>query len=171
MKFDLLLSLGSNIEPRDFYLKKAIFLLNKSFEFVSNSSLYKTHPMYDTNQDYFYNMCVFYKTENSDVFDILSITKGIEDIIGRNKINDRPKGPRNIDIDIIFYSDLKINSDNLNIPHKGLFERNFVMMPLVEILPEYFQVAQNDILPIADFQPAQLALLEKKEPYEASKPG
>jgi 2-amino-4-hydroxy-6-hydroxymethyldihydropteridine diphosphokinase len=139
VKYDLLLSLGSNIEPRDFYLKKAIFLLSESFEFISISSLYKTHPMYDANQDYFYNICAFYRTENEDAFDILMKIQGIEKCIGRNKDKDRPKGPRNIDIDIIFYSDLKINSDNLNIPHKGLFERNFVMIPLVEILPEYLR--------------------------------
>jgi 2-amino-4-hydroxy-6-hydroxymethyldihydropteridine diphosphokinase len=139
VKFDLLLSLGSNINPRDFFLKKAILLLNEKFEFSNISSLYKTHPMYDAKQDYFYNLCAFYNTDIAEVYDILTITKGIEEVIGRAKDKDRPKGPRNIDIDIIFYSDLKINSDNLNIPHKGLFERNFVMIPLLEILPDYLR--------------------------------
>lgn len=137
MTYDLLLSLGTNRHPRDIFLRKAILLLNKRFDFVRISSIYRTNPMYDTDQDFFHNICAYYKTGFDDPFTVLNITQGVENAIGRDKDINRPKGPRNIDIDIILYSDLKINSDNLNIPHEGLYERNFVLIPLLEIMPEY----------------------------------
>ena len=136
MKYDLFLSLGSNKEPRDLFLKKAVLLLNDCFEFVRISSVYSTNPLYDTDQNNFHNLCAYYRTDIDDAFEILEISQVIENKIGRNKEKNRPKGPRNIDIDIIMYSDLKINSDNLNIPHIGLYERNFVLIPLLEIFPE-----------------------------------
>ena len=48
----------------------------------------------------------------------------------------RPKGPRIIDIDILFFEDIVIDSEKLSIPHKGMFNRKFVLKPLLEILPK-----------------------------------
>jgi 2-amino-4-hydroxy-6-hydroxymethyldihydropteridine diphosphokinase len=140
VKYDLYLSLGSNNDPRDFYLRKAVLLLKEHFELIRLSSIYITKPMYDLDQEEFYNICAYYKTDIDDAFTILEITRKIENQIGRNKVPDRPKGPRNIDIDIILYSDFKILSDNLNIPHKLFHERNFVLIPMLEI------IGKNDLL-------------------------
>jgi len=136
MERDLLLSLGSNIEPCKDYLKKAVNLLNKKFKLKSLSSLYLTEPQDDKNQNYFYNLAALYNTGYKDPFKILKIIKKIESKIGRKKDINRPKGPRIIDIDIIFFQDIIINTDSLIIPHKRLFFRKFVLLPIIELLPK-----------------------------------
>jgi 2-amino-4-hydroxy-6-hydroxymethyldihydropteridine diphosphokinase len=131
---DIFLSLGSNIEPREINLKNAIILLNKQFKFVKLSSLYSTQPLDDIDQDYFYNICVHYQTDITNPFEILNYTKNIENNLGRVKDCLRPKGPRNIDIDILLISGIDIKSDILTIPHERMNNRNFVLIPLSEIL-------------------------------------
>ena len=63
----------------------------------------------------------------------MAITQKIENDIGRQKIENRPKGPRAIDIDIILFGDEKINSKTLTIPHKSWKKRNFVLVPLLDV--------------------------------------
>ena len=137
MKRNLFLSLGSNIEPRNDYLNQARLLLNEKFKFVTASSVYETAPLLDLNQNSFYNQILFYKTDIIDPFEVLKITKFIENDLGRIKDIERPKGPRVIDIDIIFFGDMKVEDERLSIPHKSYHERNFVLIPLREILTNY----------------------------------
>lgn len=139
MKYDLILSLGSNIEPKLDYLKKAILLLKEKFEFVNVSSVYKTAPVDDLDQDLFYNICVIFKTSITDPFTVLAIVKAIEEDIGRQKDKNRPKGPRTIDIDIILFHDKKVISESLTIPHKSMPDRNFVLIPLHELLIKEYE--------------------------------
>lgn len=122
---DLILSLGSNIEPKEVYLKKAIKKLNNFFELVKISSLYKTYPLEDTDQEIFYNLCVNYKTGINNPDEVHKITREIEKKLGRIKDESRPKGPRIIDIDIIFFNDFEVKSEKLKIPHEKMFFRNF----------------------------------------------
>lgn len=136
MKKNLILSLGSNIEPRDKYLKRAIEILNRIFKLKLISSLYKTKPLDDKNQQDFFNICVNYETDIINPLKILHIVKDIEKKIGRKKNIKRPKGPRIIDIDIIFFDKIVINSNELTIPHIRMFNRKFVLVPLLEILPD-----------------------------------
>ncbi|MCK4796546.1 MAG: 2-amino-4-hydroxy-6-hydroxymethyldihydropteridine diphosphokinase, partial [Spirochaetes bacterium] len=86
MKKNLILSLGSNIEPRDKYLKRAIEILNRIFKLKLISSLYKTKPLDDKNQQDFFNICVNYETDIINPLKILHIVKDIEKKIGRKKI-------------------------------------------------------------------------------------
>jgi len=137
----LFLSMGSNIEPKVDYLKKAKYLLDKKFTFIAESSIYQTNPLLDRDQPHFYNQVLFYQTTINDPFLILKIVNEIERKIGRVKDITRPKGPRVIDIDIIFYNDLKIESDLLTIPHRSFCERNFVLIPLCEIIDD---IQKND---------------------------
>lgn len=136
MKKKLILSLGSNIEPRDKNIKDAVLLLNKSFCLEKISSIYETAPQDDIRQEYFYNICVIYSVSHKTAFDILHIIKNIERNMGRVKEKNRPKGPRNIDIDILFLGKVKLDTSELTIPHKSMFNRRFVLEPLLEILPE-----------------------------------
>lgn len=133
---NLILSLGSNIKPRRENLIKTIKELNQIFHFNNISSLYLTEPLDDINQDFFLNLVVSYNTGIKDPCKILKIIKDIEKKIGREKDINRPKGPRKIDIDIIFFGNIEFFSDDLIIPHRGLFQRKFVLSPLIEILPE-----------------------------------
>ena len=138
----LILSLGSNIKPERENLIRAVKGLNKKFYFSKISSLYLTEPLDDLDQDNFYNLCVRYFSKIKDPYKILKIVKNIEKRIGRKKDLNKPKGPRKIDIDIIFFGNIEMNSEKLIIPHKSLFNRKFVLEPLIEILPDdsiYFQ--------------------------------
>jgi 2-amino-4-hydroxy-6-hydroxymethyldihydropteridine diphosphokinase len=136
MSDNLILSLGSNIKPKRENLIGAIKELNQIFFLNSISSLYLTEPLDDFKQDNFLNLSLSYYTKIKDPYEILKIVKNIEKKIGRKKNTNRPKGPRKIDIDIIFFENIEICSDDLSIPHKRLFKRKFVLEPLLEILPE-----------------------------------
>ncbi len=134
MRSRLVLSLGTNIEPRTYYLKRAVRLLNGKFKFVKLSSLYETSPVDETDQSMFYNIAAVYETGIKDPLDVLKVTQSIERRIGRHKDANRPKGPRIIDIDIIFFDDIEIKSEKLTIPHERFFYRKFVLVPILEVL-------------------------------------
>ena len=133
------LSIGTNIGNRMENIKKVLYSIYKSdiFNILEVSSIYETEPMYVENQDKFYNLIVKSAVKNSiDPFVILGHVKSIEYEMGREKQSVK-NGPRIIDIDILSVDDIKINSDILKLPHPGLGERNFVLIPLSEIAPEY----------------------------------
>lgn len=133
MMTDLYLSLGSNIEPSFFYLRKALSALGEHFSIVCSSQLYRTAPQDDLNQDDFFNICVKCRTDLLNPYDVLAVTQKIENDIGRQKTATRPKGPRAIDIDIILFGDKKINEEALVIPHESWKKRNFVLIPLLDV--------------------------------------
>ena len=132
---DLVLSLGSNIEPKEYFLKEAVKKLNSVFVLKKISRLYITEPLVDKKQENFFNICVYYATDIDDPDKILNITKGIESELGRERNKKRPKGHRNIDIDIIFFGEREFKSKELTIPHPDFFKRKFVIVPLIEVLP------------------------------------
>ncbi len=132
----LYLSLGSNIEPGVFYLKEAFRCLSSVFKPVKVSSLYETSPMDDLDQSNFINAVCCFEIPSVDPFSIMKTTKEIETKLGRVKDPLRPKGPRVIDIDIILAGDVVIDTPELTIPHKSMLERNFVLVPLTEIMDE-----------------------------------
>lgn len=137
MEYALYVSLGSNIEPSPCYLKKALELLSKKFTFKRVSSVYKTAPQDDIDQSDFYNLCALFHTTIDDPFSILELIQTIEKEIGRQKDPARPKGPRTIDIDILLFGDFIINEIRLTIPHPSMMDRNFVLIPLLEITEGY----------------------------------
>jgi 2-amino-4-hydroxy-6-hydroxymethyldihydropteridine diphosphokinase len=127
------LALGSNLGERIFFLKKACEYLEKSgINIKKMSSVYESLPEGFTEEPLFLNMVIEVETELSP-FELLKETQEIERILGR--IEKGRRGPRTIDIDIIFYDDVKINSRELKIPHPRAFERDFVLKPLLEINP------------------------------------
>ena len=136
---DIFMSLGSNIDSREYYLSKAIEKINKLFTNELISSIYKTEPLMDVNQDFFYNIMGLWRTEYDNPHKVLEIIQNIEKEIGRVKDKNRPKGPRVIDIDIINFGFVKIELDDLIIPHKDYKNRNFVLIPYVEILDKLIE--------------------------------
>lgn len=133
MFIDVFFSLGSNIEPKIDNLKNVISCLESYFGAALLSSVYRTAPIGDTDQDCFYNMAVCCKIAETDPYAVLAIINRIEEELGRVRDPLRPKGPRAIDIDIILFGDISIDTQKLTIPHKMAFERNFVLVPLSEI--------------------------------------
>lgn len=127
------LSLGSNVGDRERNLRTAIERLNALGRVEAVSSFYETEPVEVTDQPWFINCAVKMITTKSPL-DLLAGVLAIERSMGRERT--RPKGPRNIDIDILLYGDQVIAEPGLTIPHPGLAERMFVLAPLAEIAPE-----------------------------------
>jgi len=130
------LSLGSNLGDRLNYLEKAIDLLKKTegVNIIKISSVYETEPVGYKEQPSFLNLVVEIETE-IEPEDLLKRCKEIESSLGRTK---REKWrEREIDIDIIFYNNLIIEKDYIVIPHKELYYRKFVLLPLCEIDPDF----------------------------------
>lgn len=130
------LSLGSNMGDRRNYLKNAVSELKKHklTRVTKQSSLIETKPYGNTDQDDFLNGCVELKTLLSPE-ELLSLCHSIEKNAGRErKVH---WGPRTLDLDIILYDDIVLDSrePNLIIPHADMKNRRFVLEPLNEIAP------------------------------------
>ena len=100
--------------------------------------------MYYENQDDFLNMvvCGMYEGEPCELLDKIH---RIEANFGRNRQNEIRNGPRTLDIDIELFGKRIINTENLVIPHKKITERQFVLLPLLEILPECAEPISGDL--------------------------
>ena len=129
------LSLGSNLGDRHTTMQSAILLLGKQAGTVDRvSSAIETEPWGFKSANKFLNMCVRITTTLSPE-QLLATTKDIELQLGRTtksvngQYHDRP-----IDIDILTYDDLHINTPSLTLPHPHMHERDFVMIPLRDIL-------------------------------------
>lgn len=129
------IALGSNIGNRYDYLRKAIQRLNDHPEvvLVNHSSIYETDPVGYEDQDLFLNMVIEVQTECS-AHELLNICLKLEVELGRRR--DVRWGPRTIDLDILLYNQENIETEKLIVPHPRMGERNFVMIPLLEINPD-----------------------------------
>lgn len=135
MKYQVFLSLGSNMGTREEYLKKAINLLDKdlSIDVKKLSSIYETEPFGDVEQDNFLNMVIEVETSLTPEELLKSAMKIEKDL---DRVRTIRWGPRTVDIDILLYGDKEVNTDDLIIPHAGIAMRAFVLVPLLEIAPE-----------------------------------
>lgn len=139
MKNKVYLSLGSNIGNRQEYIESAIELVGKreGIKILKKSRLYETSPVGYVEQDLFLNAVIKIETDFSER-EILKIINKIENELDRKR--EIRWGPRTIDIDILIFSDKKINETDLIIPHKEMLNRLFVLVPLIEIYDgEYFE--------------------------------
>jgi len=100
---------------------------------LAQSSLYKTQPIGYTEQDWFINLVIKCET-TMDAHTLLWSLKEIESRLGRVKTH--RWGPRTIDLDILFFNDDRIQTDELTIPHPLIQDRQFVLVPLAEIDPD-----------------------------------
>ena len=127
------LSLGSNIGNRLENLRAAIAALPAAGARVRRvSKIYETEPVDYLQQDWFLNCVVEAETQLAPA-DLLQHLRKIESNLGSAKAF--VKGPRIIDLDILFYGDATINSPELQVPHPRMAQRKFVLVPLVEIAP------------------------------------
>ncbi|MEW5961322.1 MAG: GTP cyclohydrolase MptA [Chloroflexota bacterium] len=127
------LALGSNLGNRRTNLIDAISQLRHKVVIELVSSVYETEPAYVTDQPRFLNMVLRGSTRLPPE-DLLRFLKSIERRMGRERTV--RYGPRPIDLDILSYGDLQLESDELVIPHPRLTERAFVLVPLAEIAPD-----------------------------------
>lgn len=126
--------LGSNIGDKPANIRKALALLEARgvAALTTVSSIYRTAPWGYLEQESFANACALART-SLDPAALLAAVKGIEADMGREETI--RWGPRLIDIDILFYGDAPLATEDLVLPHKELFNRAFVLVPLAEIAP------------------------------------
>ena len=126
--------MGSNMGDREEYINKAIKYLkdNYKIEVVKATELIETKPYGLEQQDKFLNNVVKIRTL-LDPLELLVLCKNIEKMLGRVKTEHW--GPRPIDIDILFYDDLVIDSEDLVVPHEDMKNRVFVLEPMMDIAP------------------------------------
>ena len=130
----IILSLGSNIGDRKLHLENAVNEISKIANLIKISSVYESDPILYDDQDKFLNIILEIEFENSSI-KLLEKTKDIEKKLGRKEIF--RFGPRVIDIDIIFFNNEVIETENLTIPHYDWKNRNFVILPLSELFNEF----------------------------------
>lgn len=128
------LALGSNMGNRLANLKAAISNLTPQMAVKNRSSVYETPPWGFTEQARFLNQVVMVKTYLKPQA-LLDHLKRLETALGR--VPNFQNGPRLIDIDILFYDDLVLDTPPLVIPHPRLHDRAFVLVPLAEIAPDF----------------------------------
>jgi 2-amino-4-hydroxy-6-hydroxymethyldihydropteridine diphosphokinase len=129
------IALGSNVGDRAAMLERAIAAMNSAgIRVLQQSSFYVTEPVDAPGQAWFLNAVVEADTSLLPL-QLLHALLRIERELGRRRI--APHGPRTIDLDILFYGSSVIRSRELEVPHPRLPERRFVLVPLVQIAPEF----------------------------------
>ncbi len=127
---------GANLGEPVRQLGQAIEELRQSpgIKFLAASSFYRTQPVGPVEQPPFVN-AVFSLEPEIGPHDLLSILLDIEQKMGR--VRKERWGPRDIDLDLLFYGDAVISGEGLEVPHPRLHERRFVLAPLAEIAPGF----------------------------------
>ena len=129
------LSIGSNKGNRYSFIKEALRLIQKDIgEVILISKIYETKS-WGFQSDDFLNLCILIKSELIPAKLIIKL-KNLEEKIGRERNNEKIQA-REIDIDILFYSDEIVNQKDLIIPHQRLHLRNFVLYPLNDIAADF----------------------------------
>lgn len=143
-----ILALGSNLGDRSRHLK---FAIEKLGNVVEKSQVFETKPIGGpSGQGPFFNMVIEIETE-LDPYALYRKCQEIEQLAGRErKVH---WGPRTLDIDLLFYDDTLIQSQDLMIPHPRIHQRAFVMAPLAEIAPERLLPNWNQGGILADIRP------------------
>ena len=124
------LSLGSNLGNREQNLRDAVRQLETVGTVRAISSIYETDPVEITDQPMFLNCAVALESAASPDQLMVQLLE-IEKAMGRRRI--QKKGPRIIDLDILFFGDRVVNTPALTIPHPAMHQRRFVLEPLAEI--------------------------------------
>ena len=132
---------GSNIGNSQAYLQIAIEKITVALGSITKqSSIYITEPWGNTNQQDFLNQVLEVETALT-AHEVLTIILAIETEMGRNRLHKWE--PRMIDIDLLFYADEIIESDELVVPHPLLHLRRFTLLPFVEIAPNWMHPKFN----------------------------
>ncbi len=128
------IGLGTNLGDRSVNIKKAKDeLIRYPVEIVKESSVDETEPVDFLDQPKFLNQVIGIKTDIPP-HDLLKTLKEIEEKLGREKTV--PKGPRIIDLDILLYDDIILDTKDLKIPHPEIKNRKFILKHLIEINPD-----------------------------------
>ena len=126
------LSLGSNLDDRYAALQAALAAFPPAVTVLAESPIYETPPWGVTDQPAFLNMVIRAETHLAPLA-LLALLKRLETQLGR--LPSIRYGPRKIDLDILFYDELVLDTPELFLPHPRLSERAFVLVPLADLAP------------------------------------
>lgn len=140
------IALGSNLsssfgDPQA-NLHEALRRLASLGTLIAVSSFHSTDPVGYLNQPQFLNAAALLETALAPL-DLLHGLLAIEHAMGRDRAKAPPKGPRIIDLDLLLYSDLILQTPELTLPHPAMHQRQFVLAPLVEIAPAMLHPTQH----------------------------
>jgi 2-amino-4-hydroxy-6-hydroxymethyldihydropteridine diphosphokinase len=141
---EALVALGSNEGDSRGTLNRAIALFceENDVRLLRRSSDYRTPPWGVADQPAFINACLLIATALSPHM-LLERAQRVERELGRDRSRERRWGPRPIDIDLLAYDDVAVDEPGLKLPHPLLFERAFVLVPVVEIAPDWVIAGTN----------------------------
>ena len=141
------LALGSNLGDRRENLRQAVASLSPQMTVKAKSHIYETPPWGYADQPMFLNQVVKAQTY-LEPEPLIKHIKRLENALGRRE--SFRNGPRSIDIDILFYDDLVLDTPVLTIPHPRLHERGFVLLPMMDIATDLVHpVTQKSIREMA----------------------
>lgn len=128
------LGLGSNLGDRVGYVQQALIWLADcpGIRVLQSSSLYETEPVGYADQEWFINAVVQIDTTLSPMA-LLLACQAIEDRLGRVRDAANRNGPRTIDVDILFYDDVVMDTPTLTLPHPRLPQRAYALVPMLEV--------------------------------------
>lgn len=154
---------GANVEPAG-NVQRALRLLAQRERLVAVSTVYRTRPLGRPEQDDYYNCVVAIDTKRPPLELKAQVLRPIEAALGRVRVADR-YAPRPIDLDLLAYDDLRLETEELTLPAPEIGERAFVALPLAELAPALALPAGTAIEVAARLAPEGMAALPE---YTAS---
>ncbi|WP_026950953.1 2-amino-4-hydroxy-6-hydroxymethyldihydropteridine diphosphokinase [Algoriphagus mannitolivorans] len=161
MQNEVVLCLGGNQGDREKLLFRAIEALNDHFQLIRVSKIYESEAWGGVAQGNFLNQVALISTQFS-AQDVLEIIQQIEHDLGRKR--EDHWGNRTMDIDILYFGNEIISTQNLKIPHPFIAERRFVLAPLADILPDFKNpiTGKTSLEMLQECQDDSLVVLYKK---------
>ena len=123
----LIIATGSNLGDKKSNLQNAKKYLSHFFKLIDESQVYQSEAVDYTNQPFFFNQVLEFQEPRQGPQEVMRQLLSIEKLMGRRR--DIPKGPRIIDLDLIFFGNQKFNSANVTLPHPRWDKRDFVYIP------------------------------------------
>ena len=157
------IGIGSNLGDKEKNIIESIWQLRKKCRIRKISPIYKTEPVGYKNQDWFLN-CALEAETKLKPDELLVFLKSIEKRLGRRRVI--INGPRIIDLDILFYDGLVLESADLIIPHPRLHDRLFVLEPLNQICPKLVHPILNKTIKRLASDLEKTELVEIYESFE-----
>lgn len=156
----IFLALGSNVGDSVDNIHYAISLLEEKISSITLAPIYTSKAVGYTDQPDFFNTAIKAET-NLEPLELLKFVKQIEQEIGR--VHRFRWGPREIDIDIIFYDDITFKDDLLEIPHPRAHERDFVLLPIADIDKNFIHPTKQKTIEtlLSELSIEQTAVLKK----------
>lgn len=146
----VVLLLGGNIGDSKSYIRKALFFIQQKMGKITRQSSFYQSPSWGFHSSDFINLGLLVETTLNEM-ECLDITQSIEKDLGRGeKSAIGGYTDRTMDVDIIFYDDVILESEKLMLPHPRMQVRQFVLQPLAEIIPEFqHPISRKSILELA----------------------